>query len=62
MNQGNGKYTALFLLKLGVAFLLATLLVNNVEQLENFKLLAKLLVTILLQFAMVLAESTFKKR
>lgn len=61
MNQGNGKYTVLFLLKLLLAFIVATMIVNNVVQFENFQLVAKMLITIILQVVMVLVESKLKK-
>lgn len=62
MNQGNGKYTALFMFKLGIAYVIATVVVNQFEVFASFELMVKLLITCALQGIMVFAEAKWKNK
>lgn len=60
MNQGNGKYAVLFVMKLIVSVIIAKLVVGSFEVLQSYNLLATILIVAVIQVVMIIVESKLK--
>lgn len=61
MNQGNGKYAVLFVIKLVISIILAKLVVGSIEVLQSYNLLATILIVVTIQVVMIVVENKLKR-